>query len=255
MKWSTIFSLLICWSAVCWQCAPAPENANAAPTEPTYLQGEADDRAAEWANKVMDASGGLQAWQEAAVLQWNFFGRRLHTWDKQKNINHVSYVDGSLDILIDLNKQTGRVWLAGTEQSNPDTLAKYLDLGNRLWINDSYWVFLPYKLRDPGTKLSYLGVDTTDNQQLESLELVFTDSVGVTPQNKYHIYIDPSTNLMAGWSYFPNRTDSIAQFRLPWAEYKDYGPLRLSGSRGKYEISEIAYLEEWPEDLATLNMD
>ena len=252
MKRSTIYLSLFALIMICWQCTPAGEQPAEEPSEPTQVQGDADELAATWAAKVLEASGGAQAWQNAAILQWNFFGRRLHTWDKQQNINYVSFVDGSLDILLDIEKQTGRVWLKGEEQTNPDSLAKYLDIGNRLWINDSYWVFLPYKLRDPGTKLTYLGIDTTENQQLETLELVFTDSVGVTPQNKYHVYVDPNTDLMAGWSYFPNREDTIAQFRLPWADYQQYGPLLLSGNRGQYEITEIDYLEEWPEGLPVL---
>lgn len=233
------------------QCQPS----NEAPTEAIEQEiGLADSLAASIAAQVVEASGGTKAWQEAKVLQWNFFGRRVHTWDKQAGVDHIKYLDGSLEILIDLSRQNGRVWLKGKEQSAPDSLQKYLDLGNRLWINDSYWLFLPFKLRDTGTQLTYLGSDTVAFERpLEKLQLVFVDSVGVTPENKYHVFVDPQTTLLAGWSYFQNQTDTIPQFTLPWTDYKTYGPLVLAEGRGKYQITEIGYLESWPTALPRLD--
>ena len=46
--------------------------------------------------------------------------------------------------------------LAGTFRSVPEQLGEMLENGRRAWINDSYWLVMPYKLRDPGVTLELL---------------------------------------------------------------------------------------------------
>lgn len=50
-----------------------------------------------------------------------------------------------------------KVQLNGVSQSHPDSLSKYLQLGQEVWINDSYWLVMPFKLLDPGVTLKYFG--------------------------------------------------------------------------------------------------
>jgi hypothetical protein len=64
--------------------------------------------------------------------------------------------------------------------------------------------------------------------------------VGVTPQNKYHVYVD-STNLVKQWDFYTNSSDSVARFTTPWINYETYGNILLSSSRGPgYDITELA---------------
>ena len=64
-------------------------------------------------------------------------------------------------------------------------LKEALDNAYAAWINDSYWVVMPYKLQDPGVKLTYTREDKTeDGKDAHVLTMTF-DSVGLTPQNKY----------------------------------------------------------------------
>ena len=41
------------------------------------------------------------------------------------------------------------------------------------WVNDTYWLLMPYKLRDPGVNLAYDGEETLDGQTYDKLLLTF----------------------------------------------------------------------------------
>jgi len=38
-----------------------------------------------------------------------------------------------------------------------DSLTKLMASAKRMWTNDTYWMLMPYKLRDPGVILKYDG--------------------------------------------------------------------------------------------------
>ncbi|MBT4792682.1 MAG: hypothetical protein HON90_14000, partial [Halobacteriovoraceae bacterium] len=42
-----------------------------------------DEKAIEIANKVMKSMGGRENWDNSKYLKWNFFGKRLHYWNKE----------------------------------------------------------------------------------------------------------------------------------------------------------------------------
>ena len=90
-----------------------------------------------------------------------------------------------MTVLMNIQSKDGRVFVAGEAVSDPDTIATKLEHGYRAWINDSYWLVMPYELKDSGVTLSYRGVEKTeDGRPAAALELTFKE-VGVTPQNKY----------------------------------------------------------------------
>ena len=99
--------------------------------------------------------------------------------------------------------------------------------------------------------LLYLGEETTQaGQQANVLQLTY-DNVGVTPENKYKVYVDKNTNLVSQWAYFPKASDSVPAFVMPWQDYLSYGQLKLSGDRGQAKITDIKVLEEVPESAFT----
>ena len=87
--------------------------------------------------------------------------------------------------LININENTGSVKIGDRELTKSDSLDKYLERGKQIWVNDSYWLVFPFKLKDPGVQLKYDGQDTTKNgKEAEVISLTF-GKVGFTPQNKY----------------------------------------------------------------------
>lgn len=201
---------------------------------------DSDSLAIEIADAVMEASGGRQAWDNTTYLKWNFFGARRHIWNKETNDLRMIGIRDTFDISMNLDSLSGQVKWNGKTLSDPDTLTKYLQMGKEMWINDSYWVFMPYKLKDSGVTLKYLGQDSMKAGGLADVISLEFEKVGVTPQNKYHIYVD-STNLVKQWDFYTNSSDSVARFTTPWIDYKTYGDIQLSSSRGPgYDISELA---------------
>ena len=190
-----------------------------------------DAQAIEIADNVMQAMGGRKAWDTSRFIQWTFFGRRIHIWDKLEHRARIDVPSDSLTVIFNLKDQTGRVKSKGVEITHPDSVLNYVGMAYRWWINDSYWLVMPFKLKDSGVTLKYLGESkTTLEKQAELLELTFQE-VGVTPDNKYWIYVDPQTKLVTQWDYFPNYADTIARFQSPWPDYQQYGDLLLSGGQ------------------------
>lgn len=193
---------------------------------------ESDAEAIAIADEVMSAMGGRNSWDATNYLKWNFFNARRHVWNKRDHEVVIESLKDSIIIKMDLEDESGSVIYDGKNLTKADSLDKYLDLGKRWWINDSYWLVMPFKLKDSGVTLKYLGKDSTENGVLSDvLQLTFQD-VGVTPQNKYHVYVDPDSRLITQWDYFGNFQDSLPRFSAPWTDYKQYGEILLSSGRG-----------------------
>jgi hypothetical protein len=210
-----------------------------------------EEKAIELADDVMLAMGGRMAWDKTRYLAWNFFGSREWLWDKWTGDIRVDFLRRDLKIRMNVNRMDGQVMKDGALLQQPDSVQKYLKLGNSVWINDSYWLVMPFKLKDSGVTLNYLRQDTTlVGQPSDVIQLTF-EAVGDTPQNKYEVWIDLSSKLVTQWAYFPNRTDSLARFTLPWGNYQRTGQILLSDDRGERDLSNVRVLATVPENAFT----
>lgn len=204
-----------------------------------------DQKAIEIADLVMKAMGGRQAWDQARFIKWNFFGARKLLWDK--HTGWVRIEDQRSDLRINVNVYQeplqGKVSKGGTLFENADSLAYYLDRGNRIWINDSYWLVMPFKLKDSGVTLTYEQEDTLmTGEKATKLRLTF-EGVGVTPQNAYDVWVSKSDTLVRQWAYYREAFDTVPMFVYPWDDYSKFGHIKLSGNRGTRNLSEIEVLD------------
>ena len=206
---------------------------------------DSDPKAIEIADRVMEALGGRKNWDNTHYITWKFFGRRLHVWDKWSG--NLRLEDKNLLVLMNLNTGKGRAWEKGAEIIQPDSLTKKLQFAKSAWINDSYWMFMPYKLKDSGVTLKYRGEETLENgNKCDVLQLTFRD-VGDTPQNKYYVYVNQESHLVIQWSYFSNAEDPEPRFTLPWLNWQKYGNILLSDGRGRpSKMEDIAVFEYLP---------
>lgn len=209
-------------------CSPKMGN----PPAPGFNTKDSDAKAVAIADEVMQAMGGRKAWDDTRCISWNFFGGRTLLWDKKAGLCRIEWLKRPQKIIVNLNDGTGKVSLNGVEQTHPDSLAKYLDIGKKVWINDSYWLVMPFKLKDSGVTLKYVGEGKTEQgDAADLLQLTFA-GVGVTPDNKYHVWVDKQTRLVSQWAYFEKFADEKPKIINAWADYKRYGKILLSGSRG-----------------------
>lgn len=211
-----------------------------------------DPAAIELADSVMHAQGGRAAWDQTRFISWNFFGRRNLIWDKQEARVRIESLADSTIYLLNMKTGTGRVRVKNTELTEADTLGKMLKRAERIWINDSYWLVMPFKLKDSGVTLKYLGEDTLQTGGFcNVLQLTF-ENVGSTPENKYHIYVDRKDNLVKQWAYFEKATQDTASAIWPFDNYKQYGKILLSADRSDGKgPREVSVRDALPDALFT----
>jgi plasmid maintenance system killer protein len=213
---------------------------------------EASDQSAiDIADQVMAAMGGRKAWNDTRYISWQFFNSRKLWWDKWTGDVRVESLNSDLKILVNINDLTGKVYRDSAEYTNVDSLDYFLGRGKSMWINDAYWLVMPYKLKDSGVTLKQLKEDTTAVGELsEVLQLSF-ESVGDTPENIYKVWIDKKSSLVTQWAFYRNDTVTVPNFITPWDDYNKYGNILLSGGRGRGKLSEINVMDSMSVDLFT----
>jgi hypothetical protein len=225
--------LLLLLSAAFLACqSPKQESANDVnPPAEGFDVEHSDPAAIELADSIMKAQGGRKAWDETRFISWNFFGRRNLVWDKQEGRVRIESLPDSTLYLLDMKTGTGKVRVRGVELTEPDTLGKMLKRAERIWINDSYWLVMPFKLKDSGVTLKYLGEDSLINGSPCNIVQLTFENVGSTPENKYLVYVDRKDNLVKQWAYFELATQDTASSVWPFDNYKQYGKILLSANR------------------------
>ncbi len=199
-----------------------------------------DPEAVALADSVIEAHGGWDTWTNTRYIGWNFLGVRNLMWDKYTGLVRIDFPKENSTYIINIVQDTGRVKLGNSLIKDQDSLNNYISRGKQMWVNDAYWLVFPFKLKDKGVTLKYIGADTTNiGEKAEVIELTFKD-VGFTPYNKYYAYINPDTYLIAQWDYFKNAADSIPAISGIWSDYDEYNGLMLSSGRGDRSLSNIA---------------
>ena len=161
------------------------------------------------ADRVIQQLGGKQRWDSLRGLLWTFGAEmggkvrgnpRHHAWDKYTGWQRVEGVnrDGQTYLIIsNINDGRGQAWVNGTPIEG-DSLKKLIARAKSMWINDSYWFLMPYKLRDPGVTLVYNGEHPAEGVKCDQIALSFAN-VGETPGDHYWVYVDQATGRVVRW--------------------------------------------------------
>jgi hypothetical protein len=212
------------------------------------LAQDRDPKADEIADKVMAAMGGQENYDNTRYLAWRFFGRRLHVWDKWTG--NVRIEDGQgMVILMNINTKEGKAWKDGEPVADEGAVAEALDNGWKMWINDSYGWVMHDKLKDPGVTLVYSGERAMEDGNMAHVLTLTFDSVGVTPQNKYEVFVNQETNLVEQWAFFTTAEDAEPRFINPWKGWTKHGKIMLSADRGRWQHSDVAAYDTLPESI------
>jgi hypothetical protein len=226
-------------------------------------QTSGDPKAQEVAHRLLDTLGGREAWEETRFLDFHFFGRRHHVWDKHTGRHRVEGEtrEGQRYVVLhnvhDQGKGAGRVFLDGQE-ADGEQRAQFLENAYGAWINDTYWLLAPYKLLDAGVTLAYEGEETVDDAIYDKLRLSFS-VVGLTPGDRYGVYVDRGTGLVSRWSYILENQDPAGPATAwHWLDWKTYGKIRLAttrkevGGQGReLSLAPIAVPESVPDAVFT----
>jgi len=224
---SSFVPRLAAWGLACLAFLPQPALATS------------DTTAVRIADQVMTTLGGHTKWDALEGLRWSFEvsindtvrASRRHAWDKHTGWHRVEGTNraGQKYVIIHkLGDKAGLAWVGGTKIEG-DSLTKLVTLGQSLWTNDSYWFLMPYKLRDPGVNLTYVGQGEVDGKSVDKLALSF-DHVGETPGDHYWVSVDRATHRVVKWEY-------VLEGQQPpptpwmWTDWEEHDGLWFSTAR------------------------
>ena len=214
--------------------------------EPETGPAASDPRAIAIADRVMLALGGAEAWNRTRYLRFDFavdrggksWRSRAHTWDKwtgryrlEANVQPgpPPRKEGEpFVVLTNINTKQGAVYVRG-RRLGPEEEKKYLELAYAIWVNDTYWLLMPYKMKDPGVTLAYDGEEGKGAETWDKVVLTF-DNVGLTPKDKYWAYVNRATGLVDKWEYIlgggPGPPTPFA-----WKGWARHGAILLASDR------------------------
>ena len=153
-------------------------------------------------------------------------------------------------ILMNIHTKQGSAYKNG-EPLAGEELEAALGQGHEAWVNDSYWMFMPYKMLDPGVTLKFVGErETAAGNAAMVVDLTF-ESVGYTPQNRYHVYVGKESGLVEQWDFYAEAGNPEPNFASPWENWERFGGIMLATGHGRERDWQIAVHDELPRSVFT----
>jgi hypothetical protein len=177
------------------------------------------DKGQQIALDLWKASGG-ENWAKVKELHFTFAveqeGKPLFSAE------HVWNVAAGTDLVKWKDKQgkdhqvTANLTAPGSDDDGKAAYAR--------WVNDSYWLMAPLKVRDQGVQVEAGGEKDLNGVTCETIRLKF-DKVGLTPTDQYVFYVDPKTKLPVAWDYIPASGEGM---QATWEKFQSFGGLNLA---------------------------
>ena len=198
-----------------------------------------DAKAVAIADQVMTAIGGKAAWDATRYLRFDFAveaeGKqvvsRAHTWDKWSGRYRLEGKNKEGDpylVLMNVNTKEGSAWKKGAKLEGADA-KKELEQAYGTWVNDTYWLLMPYKMKDPGVTLALDGEEKTAAGTWDKVRLTF-ENVGLTPNDKYWAFVNRSTHLVDRWDFILKGGPGPAA-TYEWKGWQKHGKVMLANDR------------------------
>ncbi len=219
-----------------------------------------EPRAVEVVNRAMEAMGGLDTWEGIRLISFKFVDRRTHFWDKQTGDIRQEWTQEDegvqVNYVVSMNIYTmeGKAW--ANQRAVPSSeLPALLEKVYAAWINDTYWLAMPWKFLDPGVNLAYEGTEEIEGTICDVVHLSFSD-VGLTSGDQYWVYIDKESGMILRWGYIlESYSEGASQTLWDWEEWEEFGGVKISQervntvSKRKLTLSNIKVMDEVPEKL------
>jgi hypothetical protein len=180
---------------------------------------ESTDKGQQLATDLWKASGG-ENWARVKEVHFTFVveneGKPLfsaqHVWNVAAGTDEVKWKDKQGKD----HQVTANLVAPASDDEGKTAYAR--------WVNDSYWLLAPLKIRDRGVKVEAGGLKDLNGVACETVRLKF-DNVGLTPTDQYVLYIDPKTKLPLAWDYIPQ---SGTGMQATWEKFQLFGGLNLA---------------------------
>ena len=142
---------------------------------PATITGDGDALA----QKMLTALN-MPAWDTLNYLQWTFMGNHHYAWDKQSNIANIKWKKN--EVILDLDQVDGVVFVDGVKITDAEKKQNLISKAWNFWCNDSFWMFAPYKVMDPGTTREVVTIEQEPDKT--GLKVTYGNG-GVTPGDVY----------------------------------------------------------------------
>jgi hypothetical protein len=184
---------------------------------------------------LIHAIGGAEAWRRLPALRFDFVAlreskeivRRRHWWDKANSRCRVEWTDErgrAVCAVVNLADRTGRSCTAGVP--DVDSLrSEHVEEAYGMWVNDTYWLVMPFKLHDEGVRISYDRREARPEGEYDVLALSFT-GVGLTPEDRYWLFLNRKTHRIDRWEYVLQDQKPPPQ-AATWDDWRRVGPVML----------------------------
>lgn len=143
--------------------------------------GEAGPKADQLAELMLTAMN-KPAWDSLRYITWNFANRNQYAWDKKREIAIIK--SGDIEVVMDLKAINGTAKNAGTLLTDEAKDAAMRKAWAN-WCNDSFWLYAPYKIFDPGVTRSIVDLEDGKKGLMASYS-----SGGTTPGDSYLWMLD-----------------------------------------------------------------
>ena len=173
---------------------------------PEALNGENADA---MASKML-ASINKPAWDTLSYLKWEFMRGHKYLWDKKGNNAVIEWDDKKA--ILNLDKIEGIAYKKGI-QLEGEVKSKMIQEAWSFWCNDSFWMFAPFKVFDPGTSRSIVNTENGEKGLM-----VTYDSGGVTPGDGYLWLLDEN-NIPTGYKMWTSIIP-IKGIHISWENWK-----------------------------------
>jgi hypothetical protein len=193
---------------------------------------------------MQDAMGGKQNWEKARYLRFDWVvesdGKEIahvqhltDRWDGRYRVEWRNKEGKTMQALFNANTRRGKMFVDGQPVAPTDS-GPMMERAYARFINDSYWLLMPWKLDDPKVMLSAAGDTTIDGQAYDVLHLKF-DHVGLTPGDQYWAFVNRKTHLMDRWAYFledmPGVASEDSATAWSWSDWEKTGGIMLARDR------------------------
>ena len=208
-------------------------------------QGESrDPKAVEVTRAMMKAMGGEEAWNSTHFVRFDFkfkldgklLADNAHLWDRKDGRYRFEQTtnDGKRQVVLfrigDYERdKAGEAYLDGKKLEG-DAARKAVDDAYGSYINDSWWLCMPWKWFASGVNLKYLGPQKHGGETADVVELTF-GHVGLTPGDMYHAFVSQKSHLMDYWEYTLSEHSPVKQKKGAWDwQYGDYKGVKLASN-------------------------
>lgn len=221
--------------------AAAKSSTPAKPSVPPPCEMDAESKRV--VQSLTDAMGGQQTWDHLPYFRFDFVvvkdgkevARFRHWWDKAHGRCRVEGPDDqgqNVTAIFNLTDKKGKAFTDGVIEADSTNVKNIIQNGYERWVNDTYWVMMPFKLHDPGTRVKHVRVqeDEGGGETYDVLELSFAAGVGLTPKDRYWLYVNQRTHLIDRWEYVLTGQKPPPQGST-WESWTSIGPLQFSLAR------------------------